>query len=255
MTGLLATTGNLSFELVVTIVAVSMIVGAVDLVRQPGWAWKRAEESKAAYFVLVLLVPLVGLGMYLHTARPKVKTIASAGRAASLPFESFGDDAVQAHREESWPVGTVLAAPERFGSFGATTVADGEIRLVDSPTRTGDLVGPGLSGGGGGGGTATATRTYRPTQRTSLPVPAGVTTPAPAVPPGWKADPTGRHQFRYWAGNQWTENVADNGEQSRGRGGVLNHRRSGRAGTPRPTGPVGPDGSTGRPAPRARSHR
>jgi hypothetical protein len=218
MTGLLASTGNLSFELVVMIVAVSMIVGTVDLLRQPGWAWKRAEESKPAYFVLVLLVPLVGLAMYLHIARPRVKTIAAAGRAASLPFESFGDDAVQAQREDGWPVGTVISPPERFGSFGATTVADGEIRLVDARPGSGgpgDTGGGFLGNGGGAAGTATAIRTYRPKQRASIPVPAAAASPTPTVPPGWKADPTGRHQFRYWAGTQWTENVADNGEQSR----------------------------------------
>jgi hypothetical protein len=42
MNGLPAATGNLSFELVVVIVAISMIAGAVDLLRQPGWAWRRA---------------------------------------------------------------------------------------------------------------------------------------------------------------------------------------------------------------------
>jgi hypothetical protein len=163
--------------------------------------------------------------MYLHTARPKVKTIAAAGRAASLPFESFGDDAVQAQREEGWPVGTVIAAPESFEGFGATTVADGEIRLVGAAAGSGGMIHPGqglVTGGGGaamgsGGGTATAaaTRTYRPTQRASIAAPAAVAAPTTAVPAGWKADPTGRHQFRYWAGTQWTENVADDGAQSR----------------------------------------
>ena len=229
MNGLPAATGNLSFELVVVIVAISMIAGAVDLLRQPGWAWRRAEESKPAYFVLVLLVPLVGLGMYLHTARPKVKAIAAAGRAASLPFERFGDDVALAQREDVWPIGTI-AAPGRFGSFGATTITDGEVRLVEPlAAATEPVDGGGGSLGAGGVATATApvalTRTYRPTQRTSLPAPAAAAAPAAAptadgtptqeIPPGWKADPTGRHQFRYWAGSQWTENVADNGEQSR----------------------------------------
>ncbi len=29
--------------------------------------------------------------------------------------------------------------------------------------------------------------------------------------PGWFPDPTGRHQYRYWGGATWTDNVADNG--------------------------------------------
>lgn len=213
-------TDNLSFQLVVVIVAGSMIAGAVDVLRQPGWAWKKAEESKPAYFVLVLLVPLIGLAMYGRIARPRVKTIAAAGRAASLPFESFGDDALRAQLEDDWPIESITA-PERFTGLGATMIADGEIRLVGADiglSRPGSGDGP-LGGGGGSTLTATApvatVRTYRPQQRTSLPISAPSVSQPAAVPAGWKADPTGRHQFRYWAGSTWTENVADDGEQSR----------------------------------------
>jgi hypothetical protein len=53
-------------------------------------------------------------------------------------------------------------------------------------------------------------------------VPAPVRTPAPpTVPttaepgaPGWAADPYGRHQWRYWDGNRWTDQVADGSMQS-----------------------------------------
>ena len=31
----------------------------------------------------------------------------------------------------------------------------------------------------------------------------------------WMADPTGRHQYRYWDGGHWTENVYDAGVESR----------------------------------------
>ena len=34
---------------------------------------------------------------------------------------------------------------------------------------------------------------------------------APAVSPQWFADPSGRHQHRWWDGSTWTEHVADNG--------------------------------------------
>jgi hypothetical protein len=30
----------------------------------------------------------------------------------------------------------------------------------------------------------------------------------------WYADPTGRHQYRYWDGSVWTEHVADSGQTS-----------------------------------------
>ena len=46
------------------------------------------------------------------------------------------------------------------------------------------------------------------------PAPAA-TTPstlaAPAVPPGWLADPTARHEVRFWDGARWTEHVSDAG--------------------------------------------
>lgn len=42
-----------------------------------------------------------------------------------------------------------------------------------------------------------------------------VAPPAPdsaaPVAAGWGADPTGRHQSRYWDGGSWTESVADDG--------------------------------------------
>ena len=30
----------------------------------------------------------------------------------------------------------------------------------------------------------------------------------------WEPDPTGRHQYRWWDGEQWTDQVADNGVQT-----------------------------------------
>lgn len=37
---------------------------------------------------------------------------------------------------------------------------------------------------------------------------------AAPVPAGWFADPTGRHQLRYWDGAAWTAFVADAGIQT-----------------------------------------
>jgi Protein of unknown function (DUF2510) len=33
-------------------------------------------------------------------------------------------------------------------------------------------------------------------------------------PAGWQPDPTGRHQYRYWDGSVWTDNVSDDGATS-----------------------------------------
>jgi hypothetical protein len=35
-----------------------------------------------------------------------------------------------------------------------------------------------------------------------------------AAPAGWFADPSGRHQLRYWDGQRWTAHVSDSGTQS-----------------------------------------
>jgi len=217
MTGQIAGPSLFSLELVALIVGVATIVGAIDLIRQPGWAWKRAEESKAAYLTLVVLVPIVGLSLYLFKGRPKVSTIAAAGKAASLPFERFGEQkqATKTQRDEHWPVGGV-APPVGFDVFnevnhraGGNPV--GPLAESAPPEVSGTFF--------SSAGTATKTRqgvglarTYRPKQRTSL---SEADHAVSTVPAGWKADPTGRHQFRYWDGFHWTENVADGGEQSR----------------------------------------
>ena len=52
--------------------------------------------------------------------------------------------------------------------------------------------------------------------------------------PGWFPDPTTRHQYRYWDGGRWTDDVADDG--------VTSTDPIGQAGPPGtdPTAPVGP---------------
>jgi uncharacterized protein YxjI len=38
--------------------------------------------------------------------------------------------------------------------------------------------------------------------------------PPAAHPPNWYPDPGGKHEHRYWDGQQWTEHVSDHGRQS-----------------------------------------
>ena len=44
--------------------------------------------------------------------------------------------------------------------------------------------------------------------------PGYVATAAATAPAGWLADPTGRHQLRYWDASVWTQHVSDNGVTS-----------------------------------------
>ena len=54
--------------------------------------------------------------------RPKVAPITAAGRAASLPFEQFGDEADHRQRQDGRPAGTVRR-PMGLGSFGGRRTA------------------------------------------------------------------------------------------------------------------------------------
>ena len=204
-----------SIEIVAFLVGASIVFGALDLLRQPGWAWKRAEESKIAYLVLVVLLPIVGVGMYVFTARPRVVDVTSAGRAAGLVFERYGDDAALTQREEC--LITAPVALRYSGEFTGGPPGPGPTMLDKQTAEVGAAgtfsAGSRTAGPGAGAGQERI-RTYRPIQRTSAPVVAS-TAPLPTVPAGWKADPTGRHQFRYWGGLHWTENVADAGVQAK----------------------------------------
>ena len=53
----------------------------------------------------------------------------------------------------------------------------------------------------------------RPAPAPAPPPPVAAPTAAPGAP-GWAADPYGRHQWRYWDGNRWTDQVADGSTQS-----------------------------------------
>ena len=56
---------------VIGLMVIAMAIGAVDLVRQPGWAWKAAGEPKIVCLALVVLLPGVGLAIYVFGARPR----------------------------------------------------------------------------------------------------------------------------------------------------------------------------------------
>ena len=116
MTGTFAQSTNVTLMAIAAVVALSMVIGAVDLIRQPGWAWRTAGEPKAICLLLVLLLPGVGLAIYVFGARPKVIAIAATGRAANLPFERFADRGVLI--AEDTRLIQALALPTSIGSFG-----------------------------------------------------------------------------------------------------------------------------------------
>jgi len=190
MTATSAAPVNLALALLSAAVVLAVVLGAVDVIRQPRWAWRAAGEPKLLSLALVLLLPGVGLAIYVFGARPKVLAVASAGRAANLPFERFGDR--QALATESTRSIQALTLPTTLGSFGerrATRPARADGQDARTPSGGGffedpDLVTSGASTGAGPApapvpaATATAEptiripgsvgRPYHPRQRTSF---------------------------------------------------------------------------------------
>jgi Protein of unknown function (DUF2510) len=71
-----------------------------------------------------------------------------------------------------------------------------------------------------------------------------------APTPGWQPDPTGRHEYRYWDGSSWTDDVSDGGNASTDPMGDAAPTAPFDTTQPYgggPTGPAGPEGPGGAP--------
>ncbi|MGC8462468.1 MAG: DUF2510 domain-containing protein [Acidimicrobiales bacterium] len=205
MSGQLISTSGISLEIAGLAVAASWVVGIADVVRQPRWAWRTAGRSRLRSLASIALLPVVGFVAYVFGARPSVVAVRAAGRAASLPLDGLDQPAPCTRPSDSrrgaptWP---------RFGSFGAVPSP----LPPTAPFRL-SLVAPSAPSGAP---VATLLRTPRGVDELRLDhAPSTMTATAdpsvPAPPPGWRTDPTGRHQLRYWDGARWTDTAADRG--------------------------------------------
>ena len=94
------------------------------------------------------------------------------------------------------------AAPQA-GDFGAAGAA---------PSAGGFAAGGGAPAAGGYGTDTSGAFGGAPA---STPAAGAAAAPAASdVAANWYADPTGKHQLRYWSGAAWTEHVSDNGVQA-----------------------------------------
>jgi hypothetical protein len=211
MSGQVAAVSSVSLAVVGAISLAALVFGVADILRLPGWAWKRARRSRTLALVLVIVIPVIGVVIYIFALREAVASLVVGGKAAALEFEgapSLPGDLPNGSRG----IGTV-SPPVGFGSFGAASppVGYNATGAVSPPISHG---GPPSFGVRSSLGQQPAPFTqFRPSGPRQAAV-AVETAPAPVVPSGWKADPTGRHQFRYWDGYRWTDRVADSGEQS-----------------------------------------
>jgi len=103
----------------------------------------------------------------------------------------------------SWVIGIVLLAiAERQGRNKAASRRSYAPQVAATPTyaMAGAIAGASAYSPGVAPGAVSAA------------VPAAVAAPVSTLPPAcWAADPTGRHQYRWWDGATWTTNVHDNG--------------------------------------------
>jgi hypothetical protein len=122
------------------------------------------------------------------------------------------------------PAFGMAGAEQTIGIQGTPTSQDEQVFGIDGSEQTLSSRGEQTSSGdestertGRQHLTLAQVRAYRPKQRTSL-TPQDEQTQGeqtPSAPAGWRADPSNRHQFRYWDGFQWTDHVADAGKQTR----------------------------------------
>ena len=186
----------------------SIIGGIVSAVFTPGAsAWRKLTFlgfNVVSIWHVAVLVIAVGLVLALRIPFPPDARGASTVRAALLGAAVLG---------------AVIALSALIASIGA--IGDNEAFVGFSwPEKIGNIM-QWLGGAAVAGAAALlAVRSQgvvpaptRPAPAPAPPPPVAAPTAAPGAP-GWAADPYARHQWRYWDGNRWTEQVADGSTQS-----------------------------------------
>jgi Protein of unknown function (DUF2510) len=187
----------------------SIVGGIVSAVFTPGAsAWRKLTSlgfNVVSIWHVAVLAIAVGLVLALRVPFPPDARGASTVRAALLGAAVLGG---------------VIVLSALIASIGA--IGDNEAFVgLSWPEKIGNIM-QWLGGAAVAGAVALlAARSQAVVPARARPAPAPAAPPPPvaaptAAPgaPGWAADPYGRHQWRYWDGNRWTEQVADGSTQS-----------------------------------------
>jgi hypothetical protein len=188
----------------------SIVGGIVSAVFTPGAsAWRKLTflgfNVVSIWHVAVLAIA-VGLVLALRIPFPPDARGASTVRAALLGAAVLG---------------AVIALCALIACIGA--IGENEAFGLSWPEKIGNIM-QWLGGAAVAGAVALlAVRSEGAVPAPARPTPAPAAAAAPPPPvaaptagpgaPGWAADPYGRHQWRYWDGNRWTEQVADGSTQ------------------------------------------
>ncbi|MDN5779149.1 MAG: DUF2510 domain-containing protein [Humibacillus sp.] len=151
--------------------------GRVDVARLPAW---RLATGRGAPFIIICL--FVGGLLFLGSGH----AVLGALSAFVLPFLIIIAGHVQANRLAGGPGHPLVELLDQVAAGFPTTQA------------------------------APAASTHPPPRAPSSD--SGVFAPPPPppgaqVPADWMPDPTARHEFRYWTGSDWSDQVADAGRQ------------------------------------------
>lgn len=185
----------------------SIVGGIISAVFTPGaTAWRKLTflgfNVVSIWHVAVLAIA-VGLVLALRIPFPPDDRGASTVRAALLGAVVLG---------------AVIALSALIACIGA--LGDNQAFVgLSWPEKIGNIM-QWL----GGAAVAGAVALLAVRSQSVVPAPTRPAPPAPPPPvaapaaapgaPGWAADPYGRHQWRYWDGNRWTDQVADGSTQS-----------------------------------------
>jgi Protein of unknown function (DUF2510) len=187
----------------------SIVGGIVSAVFTPGAsAWRKLTflgfNVVSIWHVAVLAIA-VGLVLALRIPFPPDARGASTVRAALLGAAILG---------------AVIVLSALIACIGA--IGDNQAFVgLSWPEKIGNIM-QWLGGAAVAGAVALlAVRSQGVVPAPARPAPAPAAAPPPPVAaptagpgaPGWAADPYGRHQWRYWDGNRWTEQVADGSTQ------------------------------------------
>lgn len=167
----------------------------VDMARRPDWQWRAAGSNKVLWMVLeiVLLIGLLSIVIgiiYLAAIRPRLEAVARQGGSGP------------------WAGGPGYPGQPGPGSPWGGAPHPGQQPPYGGPPPgypgqpPAGVPGPWAYPGTGGPGTP-----YGP--QPSAPQPVAPPPPVENPPFGWYADPSGRHEKRYWDGTRWTEHVSD----------------------------------------------
>lgn len=171
----------------------------VDMARRPDWQWRAAGSNKVLWMVLeiVLLIGLLSIVIgviYLAAIRPRLEAVGRQGGGGSWAGGP-GWQGQAGQPGQSAPWGGSPYSPQG-GPYGTAPGYPGQ----PPAGAPGPWAYPGA-------GTPTGQAPFGQQPYGQQPV-----APPPPVenPPfGWYADPSGRHEKRYWDGTRWTEHVSD----------------------------------------------